>query len=222
VDDALWLAVPIMLLAGVAAGFVSSAPPGAINLWLARCTLERRERTLVPFVAGVVAADTVIAALAAWGYHAASEATRGALGRWLEIGGGGVVAALGIGALRASRRPLPGAGAPPSSDGPTRPWRSAALGAAMCLSNPAFLMFWAFALQLVASLAPAPPSLWATTAFVAGASAGDTLWFAVLVAVLRRGRDAVAPQLLGRLRVALAVAFVLAGVLAVAKGAAGA
>jgi threonine/homoserine/homoserine lactone efflux protein len=214
--------LPLMLLAGAVAGFVSSAPPGAINLFVARAALERRERMLLPFLAGVLIADTLIAALAAWGYHAASDAARGAFGRWLEVGGGVVIAGLGAGAVRASLRPTPGPSPDASTDqrpsarlGPTR---ALALGLVMCGANPAFLLFWAFALQLVARWLPAPPGALATAAFVAGATLGDAAWFAAFLKLLRRGRDALAPRALGRVRLALALAFVAAGVAAVAKG----
>ena len=51
------LSLLLVALAGIAGGFCSSAPIGAINLWVTDATLSRREERLSAYLIGVIGAD---------------------------------------------------------------------------------------------------------------------------------------------------------------------
>lgn len=210
-----FLTLLLIALAGMAGGFCSSAPLGAINLWITDAVLDREERHLRWFIIGVVLADMTHAALASWGYHTYLQESGFAAG--LGILGGAFLVVLG--ALGLARRKAPAEG---SADkrvrASHRPVQGFLLGAFMCGANPAFLVFWVFAITLVERHLNVLVSGLALAWFLAGLALGDTTWFLLLLAVVRRGREAVTPKALAPVRVAIATVFLVIGSVAIYKG----
>lgn len=212
-----------ILIAAMIGGFCSSAPLGAINLYVTDRMLARRDQTLRYFLAGVIAMDCMHASMAAWGYHAFFNA--GPVGRWLSIGGGAFMVVLGTLGLR--KRALHARGAQDCAEVgtggaktvlPRRPINDYLLGTFMCGANPAFLMFWVFAIDQVEGQLDTDILGWRLLLFIIGVAAGDTLWFLVLLGLVRRGREAVKPRVLASVRATIAAAFVLVGGVAIYHG----
>lgn len=202
-----------ILIAALIGGFCSSAPLGAINLWVSDKILASRETRLRWFLTGVIAMDCVHASLAAWGYHAFFD--EGPVARWLSVLGGAFLIVLGSLSLL---KKVKAQAFTKDSARFRKPVQDLALGAFMCGANPAFLMFWVFAIDQVERHTGQDILGWRLGLFLAGVAAGDGLWFQVLMAVVRRGRDAVKPRILQSVRATIAAAFVLAGGLAIYHG----
>lgn len=204
-----------LLAAGAVGGFLSSTPLGVINLWVADATLARPV-TLPPwsFISGVIAADLIWAGLAAWGYHTFVQGS--VVAHWLEIGGGLFLAVLGIGSLLKRRTPSRQSLA--AVDQPPGNAKDATLGFVMCASNPAFLVFWVFALQEVEVRLGLDPGPWEAAFFVIGAGVGDAGWFRVLLWILRKTRSSVTTKPFKIARQVVAGLFVAVGIGGIVKG----
>lgn len=209
------LSVLLLLAAcGAVGGFLSSTPLGVINLWVVNSAIGHVEKALRWFIAGVIVTDICYAGVAAWGYHQFLQ--EGNVGRWLEFTGGAFLIILGLANLRkvaASKGPV-------TDKAPTgkTPLRDFMLGVFMCGSNPAFLMFWVYAIKKVEEHFHLTLTDQTIIAFLGGIAVGDALWFKLITSVVRRGRSKVNTRALRFVSSGIAVAFVSFGVLAVAKG----
>ena len=203
----------IILGSAVVGGFCSSAPLGAINLWITDRILAHREVKLTWFLIGVIGMDCVHASLAAWGYHA--FVAEGVVARWLTVLGGAFLVILGALSLlkRVQQRHSPTLDA-----GVRRPLRDLLLGVFMCGANPAFLMFWVFVINLVERQTSVDILGWRLAILLAGIVAGDALWFRLLFKLVCKGHDHMRPRILAMVRTTIATAFVLVGTLAMYHG----
>ena len=203
----------IILGCAVVGGFCSSAPLGAINLWITDRILAHRESKLTWFLIGVIGMDCVHASLAAWGYH--TFLAEGVVARWLTVLGGAFLVILGALSLlkRARQRRNPTLDA-----GLRRPLQDLLLGAFMCGANPAFLVFWVFVINLVERQTGFDILGWRLAILLAGIVAGDALWFRVFFKLVCKGHDHIRPRLLAMMRTTIAAAFVGCGTLAMYHG----
>lgn len=209
------LSLILVALAGLAGGFCSSAPLGAINLWVTDATLSHREDRLSPFLIGIIAMDVVHASVATWGYHA--FLAEGPVERWLGVLGGAILIAMGcMGFLR--RKETREADAKAKGQ-PVKSNRvqDFLLGAVMCGANPAFLMFWIFAVNLIEAHVGIPVTSLGLALFLGGIALGDGLWFLLLIRVARKGREMFHPAVLANVRGAIAMIFVVIGTVAIYK-----
>ena len=214
-------AVGAIMLTSLAtiAGFCSSAPLGAINLWVTDRVLGRKEVALTAYLMGVIGADGAHALIAAWGYHAFFD--EGPVARWLSIFGGLFLVILGgIGLKQRTRRVLT-VTTEIVNDVPTvtgGPLSDFLLGAFMCGANPGFLAFWVFAINQIERQTGIAVTGWQLLPFLLGIAFGDSVWFWLLLRLVRRGLDSVQPRFLASLRLGIAAAFVLVGTFAVYHG----
>jgi threonine/homoserine/homoserine lactone efflux protein len=210
-------AVGAIMLTSLAtlAGFCSSAPLGAINLWVTDRVLERRQVALTAYLIGVIGADGAHALIAAWGYHAFFD--EGPVARWLSILGGLFLVILGGLGLKHRVRHLPVV--PTDGQAVTgRPLSEFLLGVFMCGANPGFLAFWVFAINQIERQTGIAVTGWQLMPFLLGIAIGDSVWFWLLLRLVRRGLDTVQPRFLSSLRLGIAAAFVLVGTFAVYHG----
>lgn len=207
----------LVTAAGIAGGFCSSAPIGAINLWVTERTLDRKEDRLSWYLFGVIAADAAYAALAAWGYHTFLE--DGPVERWLGMAGGGILIAMGcMGFLkRKQSRAKDSAASDAKADAPAKRLSDFLLGAFMCGANPGFLMFWVFAINLIESHVGIPVTSLGLGLFLGGIAFGDGLWFLLLIRLAKKGRETWKPHVLANVRGAIAMVFVALGSIAIYK-----
>lgn len=209
------LSLLLVALAGIAGGFCSSAPIGAINLWVTDATLSHREHRLSPYLIGVITADVLHATVAAWGYHV--FLVEGPIGRWLGVLGGAVLVALGcMGFLKRNEAREAEAKASGVEVRSNRV-QDFLLGAVMCGANPAFLMFWVFAINLIERHVGIPVTRLGLALFLGGIALGDGLWFNLLIHLVRKGRDKFKPAVLAHVRGAIAMVFVVIGSIAIFK-----
>jgi threonine/homoserine/homoserine lactone efflux protein len=210
------LSILLLLAAcGAVGGFLSSTPLGVINLWVVNSAIDDGEKALKWFVVGVIAADVSYAGVAAWGYHQFLQ--EGNLGRWLELMGGAFLVILGVANLRkvAASNGKKVEDKPPTGK---TPFKDFTLGAFMCGSNPAFLMFWVYAIKKVEEHFHVTLTDQSIIAFLGGIGLGDALWFKLITSVVRRGRAKVNTRALRFVSSGIAVAFVSFGLFALAKG----
>ena len=200
-----------MLFAGIIGGLISSAPLGPINLWLVAQILRGQRRFLGWFVTGVIATDVSIAALALWGYHHLIKDT--ALTSYWALGGGAFLVGLGIFMLRSKTGPTHHPSEPPAQQ--LGRLRGLITGIFLCGSNPAFLMFWAYVVNLLDEQFQWQFDFQAGCSFLAGVVCGDLLWFGSLVVLTKRGSKLLAGNGIGRVRVIIAAALILIGTVAV-------
>ncbi len=203
----------VILAAALIGGFCSSAPLGAINLWITDRILANRQVKLGWFLLGVIGMDCVHASLAAWGYHAFMD--EGAVARWLTVLGGAFLVVLGsLSLLKKAQKQHHS----PIANGSRRPAQDLLLGAFMCGANPAFLMFWVFTINQVERQTSLEILGWRLGVFLIGVAFGDALWFRVLFHLVRKGHDRFRPRVLASVRTTIAAAFVLVGTLAIYHG----
>ena len=210
----------LVLAAGALGGFVSSTPPGVINLWIVHSSLERRRESVAWFIAGVIAADVAYAGIASWGYHVFVQ--DGPVSRSLGLIGGLFFVGLGLLNLHqawgAKSHAADVEGVTPiTATRARKPGQDFALGAFMCGSNPAFLMFWVCAVKQVEERFSITLTQAAIAAFLIGVALGDSLWFRLLTFVVHRGRGAVRPRILRYVSSGIAVVFVGFGLHVLAK-----
>src|SRR5262249_7588685 len=122
---------------------------------------------------------------------------------WLELFGGAFLLIIGVANLRKAILARGGSGAAPLPDQTvsrsraiTRPARDFALGAFLCGSNPAFLMFWVYATKKIEEHTGIDIDGSLIFAFLGGICLGDAVWFKVLTTVVRRGQRTVRPRAL--------------------------
>lgn len=175
----------LLLIAGLICGFLSSSPLGTINFWLIDQTLHQK-KNLLPLLLGVVCADLIYAALAAWGFQ--SLLLGSMLGKWVAAAGGALLIVLGIFSLKS--KPNDGLTVSlTSTDSAGRwPYRKFLLGLVMCGSNPAFLLFWIFAMSTLNSRFTIDFSGMSLGFFLIGIAVGDLSWFATLILLVRKLR----------------------------------
>jgi threonine/homoserine/homoserine lactone efflux protein len=204
----------LYLIAGMIGGFCSSAPIGPINLWVADAVLQNRTQPLTRFLAGVIVCDMIYAAFAAWGYYSwlADETLKSAF-HWV---GGIFLIGLGIfGIFKNKDQKIN------QSEGKTS-WRDSTLanffaGFVMTGSNPAFLLFWVAAIDVINRTISAHPSPVAIAAFLLGIGLGDGIWFRALAALVKKGGAKLNPKLLGHFRLLIAAVFIGIGVMAIVQ-----
>lgn len=192
------------LLAGAALGFASSSPLGVINLWVADVALARTERRLFWFLTGVIACDVTFAALAAWGYHAFFEGR--IVADWLRLVGGLLLLFLGW-----RQSVMLSVARVPAKPHKMTNLSDLALGATLCGSNPAFLMFWIVAVSVLDEQLGIPAASLNVGALIIGVLIGDILWFWLLTRIVHRSRDVITSVTLARIRRTIGWLFVGVG-----------
>lgn len=173
-------------LAGALGGLFSSMPIGPINLIALDLVARGRARALAAFLAGVIGADLILAALSLWGFSLFDLSERGA--RALGAVSALILVFYAVSSWRSSSNP---------SDGPSRARASFATGFLFCLLNPLFLLFW---VSYVGAFAERAGAQALPETFLPGVLAGDLLWFggfAWVATRLVRGRG---PEIHARIR----------------------
>ena len=206
----------LILLIGAVCGFLSSAPLGPMNLWLANLTLAKQHGRARPFVAGVILVDTIYAGVAAYG-----QSER--LFQWiakdvLNFGAGVFLILLGGAQLfRRTEQALPSTKIKPET-GVFFPLRDFLTGAIMCGSNPAFFMFWLFVTNWLSSMLQQSFSLIAVGTFLAGVVLGDLVWFSFMLKLAQRGMEYLNQSRTVILRKGIAWSFIALGFFAIKRG----
>lgn len=205
------LQLVLLFLAGIAGGFGSSAPLGPINLWIADTLLDSPAAKLRAFLSGVIACDAGYALLACWGYYQFLEDSTA--GRVLGIAGGVFLVSLGVVAMR--KQSLREGDVKKAALSTGNPLRDFCVGAFMVASNPGFLMFWMFVIEVLEHQLALHVVGGGAGFFVAGIVLGDFLWFSLLRYLVQRGRESFQTRWLRFLRVGIAAAFVVCGIVTV-------
>lgn len=200
----------VVLIAGLLCGFVSSSPLGTINLWLINQTLKTNK--LNPwFISGVVVADCTYASLAAWGYQKLFSDT--AAERWVGLIGGSFLIVLG---LLSFRKGSSAVSAEKTSETMTK-GQQWLLGAFMCGSNPAFFVFWVFAVNSLDRHLDLAIKGTSVLPLVVGIACGDVLWFSLLSSLVKRFRNKVTDKWSMLINRTVASIFVVVGLATIVK-----
>lgn len=165
------------LALGAALGFISSMPPGPINLHLSRRMLEL-DGNIKPFLAGTLFADVLIALLALQGLTAAhlSHETL----RWIEFAGGAVLVTYALVGVIFRQKAL-------SAVHPAARKRYTSdflMGFLFCALNPGFYLFWVYGASVLSF--EGEPGMKGEIAYLVGILIGDLLWFSALNVMVRK------------------------------------
>lgn len=206
----------LLFFIGIICGFCSSAPLGPINLWLANAVLEKgRNAKFLPYLSGVILSDLIFAGLAAWGFKYASKFENFSL--YIALAGGLFLIFLGtMSIFRLLKND-----AQDIANGKTTTYKSApkefVLGMILCISNPAFLLFWTFVMGTLNKFHLSPNTIMTLGVFLFGIAAGDYLWFRTLIELAHKGKEKLGNQPIFVLRWIIAILFIAVGILAIYK-----
>lgn len=213
----------IFALVGLVCGYLSSAPIGPINLWIAhKATLRHSFSELSWFIGGVIAADLILAGAAIWGYFHFLQNPD--FHKWIGFLGGPLCISLG-GALifqnfRRNEDPNDANHEPLKRftrfDGMTKA-RQFLGGAGLCLVNPAFFAFWVVVLNAISSKINQSPDGISAFLFLLFIGIGDALWFATLIKLVKKGVNLVRPRVVKRIRYVIGFLFIGFGLIVITQ-----
>jgi threonine/homoserine/homoserine lactone efflux protein len=195
----------------MAAGLVTALPIGPTNLWLAQAALPpaKPQKNIFAFVVGLIFLDAFYATLAFWGYsHLLKDSS------YLPFVG--IAAGLGLIAIG-----VHGALAARLSAGPEVTKCSVESGSwlrdlliGLCIgSNPMYIAYWIGVARMSEAYVSESLAAWGSYVIFAGIVAGDILWYALFLAVLRRFAPKVNMTYARRSRYVIAVVFLAFGVM---------
>jgi len=200
-----------MLIAtfGLICGFFSSSPPGTINLWLINQTLNQRKESIW-FLLGVVTADCIYASLAVWGYHSLIDGTP--IETAMLVAGAACIIIMGAITLL-SKSKEPNVDLTMSE----KPIQQLAMGLLMCGSNPAFLLFWIFAVGILEEQFSIKIEGLSLLFFNLGIVVGDYIWFTLQISIVRTFRRKITSKYLSIINRIIGITFLVIGSLAIIK-----
>jgi threonine/homoserine/homoserine lactone efflux protein len=174
----------VAALLGLAIGFVGSIPvAGPLSALVLRRGLEGRFRAAAFLALGGGIAEAGWAFLAFFGF-AALFTEYPLLLPISRAAGAIVLTALGISFLRHPAQKPEVADRPADSA-----WASFGVGASLCALNPTLLATWTAVVTTLYATQAVDLRGSLAAPFAAGVGAGITLWFLVLIAIVRRYRD---------------------------------
>ncbi len=202
----------VFLLAGLVSGFCSSAPLGPINIWVADATISKQRHKISWFLFGVVFVDIIFAALAAWGYYSVLQDE--SVANWLPLVGGIFLILLGLSGI--FRKDSPGRLKPEAFFlKQYQRFKNFGLGAFLCGSNPAFLLFWIFVVNQLDLRIGIKPDVLQLLMFLLGVGLGDLIWFNVFIRFVAKGIDLLNPRYIQFLRASISFIFLIFGCYAI-------
>lgn len=209
----------VCIIAGIVSGILSSAPIGPANLWLATAAIPPAKAfgNLVAYVAGIITIDIAYAAIAFYGYFVYFDGTE--LGRWMGIVGGlGLVV---LGALEAWKLRSDHPNADAINQAGYKPGTSRtkdfAIGAFICGSNPAFIMFWMMIAKEMSEYGITDLGTGDAIYVFVGIALGDVLWYSLFSAMVKFGLNYISARFLRYVRISVALSLVALGVVAAAR-----
>lgn len=182
-----------ILLKGLAIGMAVAAPVGPIGLLCIKRTIDRGWATGVASGLGVAGADASYGLMVAAGLSATGLLL--AYASLMQAAGGLVIAFLGLRALRAGVRDIPGKAARRASNGGHRSGLGGAFASAYALTitNPMTVLAFAGLVAELGAAAASQPG--AAYVLVAGVFAGSLLWWVLLASATALARTKVTPRI---------------------------
>ena len=205
----------IFFLIGFFCGFCSSAPLGPINLWIASAALsaDSSDRKITPFITGVICVDVLFAWFATLGYKTFFSNTY--LKNVVELGGSSFLILIGLFSLLKILKidsSAPKAHIQKRDHTHRKDWlKTFSLGVLLCGSNPAFLLFWIFAINEASHMNAGIMTHTDIVFLLLGVVIGDAFWFKSLIAIILKLKTKVGQSLLIQIRLFIALAFISIG-----------
>jgi threonine/homoserine/homoserine lactone efflux protein len=207
-----------LLIIGIALGFIASIPPGPINLLIANHYISNKKLAIIPFIAGIILADDILAFLAFKGYETFLEGNT--IGAWVSLMGGVLVIVFGaIGIFAAFKSVKNAQGSVIELPKPMgNAWADFFKGVALCGLNPGLLFFWVSVTSLPQGLIadifgePVELNILFFSVLLIGITFGEIFWFAFFIKILTYGAKKFGDNILFYLRVILSGILVLLGV----------
>jgi threonine/homoserine/homoserine lactone efflux protein len=200
------MSVALILVLGLICGFLSSSPPGTINLWLINQTLHSRKESNW-FLFGIVIADCGYAAIAAWGYHTLIEGT--AIETAMLVLAAVCILFLGATTLFKKNKEID-----KDFTISEKPWQQLTMGLIMCGGNPAFLVFWIFAVGVLQETFGIYLEEFFLLLFIFGIVIGDYLWFSFLINLVKKFRQKITSKYVLLINKVTGITFLVIGSLA--------
>lgn len=198
----------ILVLSGTLCGFFSSSPPGPINLLVADSVLGERKLHRSSFIIGVIIGELTIAGIAFWGYHEFFDGP--AFQRWAPLVGGVFVIGLGGAGLFLPSGRKEGRSSEKEHSGKKK-GGDFFQGLFLCISNPAFLLFWIYVMSFISYLEVSDGVPMKSLFLLMGIGLGNTIWFTFFTRLLYHGADRLKGALLPYLRKGISVALIFLG-----------
>jgi threonine/homoserine/homoserine lactone efflux protein len=208
---------------GLLVGFPIAASPGPMFVLVLRRTLAHGTRSGLISGLGIASGDAIYAALAAFGVAAVTNILI-AERRWIALGGGLVLAAIGARALFAKERPLPRP-SPEAGEGESelRERGSEKLTGiseygsmvALTLGNPPTILSFT---AVFAGLGLRVGSGWAVSAaLVVGVMLGSAAWWVIVTLIASLIRERVTPGLMRGIGITSGLILVVFGLVIAAQ-----
>jgi threonine/homoserine/homoserine lactone efflux protein len=196
----------LILTLGLIFGFLSSSPPGTINLWISNQTLNHRKES-VWFLCGIIVADCTYASLAVWGYYSLIEGTM--IEKAILAIGALCVIVMGVMTLLTKSKE-----AKVDLTMSAKPLQQFALGLLMCGGNPTFLVFWIFAVGVLEERFHLKINGLSLLLFNVGIAIGDYFWFRFLITIVKKFREKITQKYLLLINRVVGVTFMVIGSIA--------
>lgn len=199
-----------LLLTGIGVGVVFSAPVGPVNILCVQRAFRSGFVSGLAAGIGAVFADSIFAAVAAFGITAVSGFVEGHSG-WLQAIGGLLLIAFGIRTARAHPHLEEGA-----ADGAS-PFATAAATFGMTITNPATVLGFLALFGSLGEWAPEPGDWVAAGMFVAGVATGGSGWWLIVATAVSALRDRMTDTTLARINLVAGSFLVLFGIAVLAR-----
>lgn len=201
----------LLWLLGFSAGLLSSIPPGPTEFWILQAIIQKKQKQIPWFVAGVILSDLFYAHLAYWGYFVYFHETPA--GYWMGVLSAVFLLILGLlQLLKLFKNTQPTAEIIASDD-----WaRSALLGLGLCISNPAFVLFWLYIVGMMGEFG-LTKSVAGLAFYYVGITMGDALWYVIFSRFLAKSLSYFKSVFYRNVEYVISVLFILFGLFGLIK-----
>lgn len=197
-----------LLLIGALCGFISSSPPGPINLIVADSVVGERKLHRTSFLAGVIVAELILAGIAFWGFQSLLQGPL--FQQWAPIVGGAFVIGLGVAGLF-SYQGKKKEGIEKEGHSHRQKGGDLLQGLFLCGSNPAFLLFWIYIMSALSYSGVSEGVPLKSLYLLLGISLGNMIWFILFITLLRKGAGWVEGKHFRLFRKGVSMALILLG-----------
>lgn len=203
----------LLVFVGIISGICSSAPIGPANLWIASATIPPAKpfKSIVAYVFGIICVDALYAFIAFWGYF--SYIQNSGASYWVGVGGGLGLVVLGSVELRGTKNNAGQETAQNEAKAKSNCLADFFVGAFICGSNPAFILFWVFVASQLGKLNIDALSAGDTCLVLLGVAVGDLFWYSFFHAVAKKGMSLLSEAIIYYMRASIALGLILFGII---------
>lgn len=193
------------LVIGLISGFIASAPPGPVNLYLTQILLEKGKKATDKFIWGVILADLVYVVLGLSAYFFWSKNEWFNWGKPQEILAGLVIMGVGLWSLWKNQKKLE------ESNSSKKSTSSFWLGILICGSNSLLFVLWFFIASIYDEYGFAIQNNYQFSFALLGIFMGDLVWFYGYSYLAQKGLAFLKNTHLQKMQTLIAISLILFG-----------